>query len=117
MRTRLILFVLVLMALPASAQWTDFPLKSVPRLADGKPDLSAPAPKTREGMPDLSGVWWVRADGNGTSGQPPWFVNLAADSKPGEVTMLFWALAFVREQVMEYVCVENEKSLQHMVGR
>ena len=101
MRTRSILCVLVLMSLPASAQWTDLPLKNVPRLANGKPDLSGPPPRTREGMPDLSGVWWVRArgDGNGNSGQPPWFVNLAADSKPGEVTMLPWALAFVREQV------------------
>jgi hypothetical protein len=101
MRTRLTLCVLVLAALPASAQWTDLPLKSVPRLADGTPDMSAPVPRTREGTPDLSGVWWVRAGGvgNRNSGQPPWFINLAADSKPGDVTMLPWAMGFVKEQV------------------
>jgi hypothetical protein len=99
-RTPLTLCALVLIALPAAAQWTEFPLNNVP-LANGKPNLSAPAPKTREGKPDLSGVWGVRAEGNGNTnaGQPKHFVNLAADSKPGEVTMLPWALAFVKEQV------------------
>ena len=91
---------LVLVSLRAAAQWTDYPLKNVPRLADGRPNLSAPAPKASDGRPDLSGVWWVRAtDANGNSGQPRFFINLAADAKPGEATMLPWALAFVKEQV------------------
>lgn len=89
-------------ALPADAQWTEFPLKNVPRLADGTVDVSAPAPTTREGSPDLSGVWWVRP---GPGEKVPsdqaarYFLNMAADAKPGEVTMLPWALAFVQEQV------------------
>lgn len=100
MRIPLILCALVLFAVPAVAQWTDHPLKNVPRLANGRPDLSAPAPRTREGKPDLSGVWWVRDGASGSSGQPSrFFLNLPADAKPGEVTMLPWALAFVKEQV------------------
>jgi hypothetical protein len=102
MRILFALCSLVLMSLTAAAQWTDFPLKNVPRLADGKLNLSAPTPKTPEGTPDLSGVWWVRpsSEDKGTSGQQPrWFINLAADAKPGDVTMLPWALAFVKEQV------------------
>src|SRR5688500_16270208 len=100
MRAPLVLGALVLMSLPAAAQWTDHPLKNAPRLADGKPNLSAPAPKAGDGKPDLSGVWWVRStDANGDPGQPRFFINLAADAKPGEAAMLPWALEFVKEQV------------------
>jgi hypothetical protein len=101
MRTPLTLFAIVLMSLPAAAQWTDLPPKNLPRLADGKPNLSAPAPKASDGKPDLSGVWWVRGnpDASGNPGQPRFFINLAADAKPGEVTMLPWALEFIKEQV------------------
>ena len=44
-----------LMAL--SGQWLNTPTTGVPRTADGKPDLNAPAPKAADGHPDLSGVW------------------------------------------------------------
>ena len=41
----------------ASGQWLNTPTTGVPRTADGKPDLNAPAPKAADGHPDLSGVW------------------------------------------------------------
>ena len=47
----------ILFALTASAQWAKFPTPGVPRGPDGKPNLSAPAPKTADGKPDLSGIW------------------------------------------------------------
>src|SRR5258708_11713838 len=42
---------------PLSAQWLDYPTPGIPRLADGKPNLTAPAPRTSDGKPDLSGIW------------------------------------------------------------
>ncbi len=42
-----------------SAQWINYPTPGIPRTKDGKPDLSAPAPKTREANPDLSGIWKI----------------------------------------------------------
>jgi hypothetical protein len=48
---------LVLVASLAEAQWIKLALPGTPRTADGRPDLSAPAPKVGDGTPDLSGVW------------------------------------------------------------
>jgi len=41
---------LLVAALPgaSSAQWLDYPTPGVPRTADGKPNLSAPTPRTAE---------------------------------------------------------------------
>lgn len=44
----------------AGAQWLDYPTPGIPRTADGKLNLSAPAPKTADGKPDLSGLWRVK---------------------------------------------------------
>jgi len=38
-------------------QWLRYPTAGVPRKADGKPNLGAPAPKLPDGKPDLSGIW------------------------------------------------------------
>ena len=42
---------------PASAQWLHYPTPDVPRTADGKPNLAAPAPRLSDGKPDFSGLW------------------------------------------------------------
>jgi hypothetical protein len=51
------LALLVVAPLSAEAQWLNGPTPGIPRLADGKPDLNAPAPRASDGKPDLSGVW------------------------------------------------------------
>jgi hypothetical protein len=40
-----------------STQWVNVPLPGIPRTADGKPNLAAPAPRATDGKPDLSGIW------------------------------------------------------------
>ena len=72
----------IVMSVPLSAQWLNYPTPGVPRLADGKPNLSAPAPKTADGKPDLSGVWMTKGGYTG---------NIAKDLKPGEVSFQPWA--------------------------
>jgi len=64
------------------AQWLNYPVKGTPRLPDGKANLSAPAPKTPEGKPDLSGVWLVK---------PTYIENIAKDLMPGDVPFQPWA--------------------------
>ncbi len=49
--------ILAAMITPLPAQWLNYPAPGIPRSADGKPNLLAPAPKTADRMPDLSGIW------------------------------------------------------------
>ena len=46
-----------LLTVPAAAQWRNVPVDGVPLGPDGKPNLSAPAPRTPYGKPDLSGIY------------------------------------------------------------
>jgi hypothetical protein len=87
--TTLILFASVLAA-EASAQWLNYPTPGVPRMADGKPNLGAPAPRTADGKLDLSGVW--RGPGAGSYDR-----NVARDLKPGDVQP--WAEALYQQRV------------------
>jgi hypothetical protein len=53
---KLIAILLATITLPLSAQWLNYPDSRIPRSKDGKPNLTAPAPRIN-GKPDLSGVW------------------------------------------------------------
>jgi len=76
----------------AHAQWEPYPWKHMPRTADGKVDLNAPAQRTSYGKPDLSGFWMPE---NPTKH----LLNLAADLKPDEVPLKPAALALLNERI------------------
>src|SRR6059036_474684 len=80
---------LVLMLVATAAQWLNHPTPGIPRLPDGKPNLSAPPPRLADGHSDLSGIWDV--------GNMLYFHDLARGLKPGEVQLTPWAAA-VRKQ-------------------
>jgi hypothetical protein len=75
----------------ADAQWLNHPTPGTPRLPDGRPNLSAPAPRTADGKPDLTGVW--RGAG------PLYRFNIAQDLKPADVQP--WAEALFLQRVRD----------------
>ncbi len=54
--------VALLMPRGAEAQWLNYPDPRIPRTVEGKPALTAPAPRAFDGKPDLSGVWHVQSE-------------------------------------------------------
>lgn len=78
--------VLLLSAPFAHAQWIKIPSDGVPRTADGKVNMTAPAPHLADGRPDLTGIWNPR--------NTKYLNNLAADYKPDELQMTPSAEAF-----------------------
>ena len=79
--------ILILICAPLHAQWAKVPAPKIPRGPDGKPNLSAPAPRLADGHPDLSGIW----EPNGNK----YVLNVAADLKPSDVPYQPWAKAVV----------------------
>jgi hypothetical protein len=73
MRVRAVLLgIIVAGAMPfANAQWLNYPVTGIPLKRDGKPDLTAKAPRAANRRPDLSGVWQI---------EPP---------QPGEIERLY----------------------------
>jgi hypothetical protein len=49
------------------AQWLNYPAPGVPRLPNGKVNLAAKPPRTPDGKPDLTGVWYPNILASDTS--------------------------------------------------
>ena len=104
----------------ANAQWLNHPDPRIPRTRDGKPNLSAPAPRASNGKPDLSGVWQTHGSQRGEALRvagaaanlvdpgvdlqtySKYFLNVLADFKPGEEPMRPEAAALFAQRAQTY---------------
>jgi hypothetical protein len=69
----------------AAAQWLNYPASGIPRLPDGKPNLSAPAPRDADGKPDLSGIWFIDQTPEGAFGERP--LALRSEVNPEDIVL------------------------------
>jgi hypothetical protein len=88
-----VMFAVLLLVAAADAQWLNHPSPAIPRLSDGSPNLSAPAPKAPDGKPDLSGIWAAECavQGRDACFTRSLFFDLAKDLNPTDVQMTPWA--------------------------
>jgi hypothetical protein len=68
-----------------AAQWLNYPAPGVPRLPDGKPNLSAPAPKAADGRPELDGIWFIDDTPLGEFGERP--IALRSEIHPEDIVL------------------------------
>ena len=95
--------VLVFATGAAYGQWLHYPTAGIPRTRDGKPNLSAPAPRGRDRKPDFTGLWIPANDPDtkGTNGEllPKLFIDISSGTKEGEFSMQPGAEALLKERL------------------
>ena len=80
MRLTLVILAALFASDHVAAQWLKDPTRGVPRKADGKVNMAAPAPRMANGRPDLSGIWMTAEPNRETRGAAP------ASDEPGDAT-------------------------------
>lgn len=114
-RSLLAAVVLLLCQGAVSAQWISHRSPGVPRLANGRPNLKAAAPRSRDGHPYLSGIWYLHFDACSPFGcadyqAGPEFFNFGA-TLPGGLPYQPWAAALVKERMAAFAKIIQTPNL------
>jgi hypothetical protein len=110
------LAVSAILSLPIDAQWLGYPTPRIPRMRDGKPNLTASTPRGRDGKPDLSGLWATEpapaelrarlipdvTDGAGEEPLSQYFINIFSDFEAGGEPVRPEAAAALKERAAAF---------------
>ena len=88
--------IFTLVSVPLAAQWLHYRTPGIPRASDGKPNLSAPAPRTAGGKPDLTGLWETPLD----SAVGNIALRNAGDLKPADIQP--WAQKLLKQRAENF---------------
>lgn len=88
----------------ANAQWVNYPTAGIPRTSDGKPDLTAPAPKNADGKIDVSGIWLHLPGENAPKSNPGGLPGTVFYfMEPGaQISYQPWAEALYKKRAAEF---------------
>ena len=104
-------------SVPLASQWLRHPTPGIPRLPDGTPNLFAPVPRVADGRPDLTGVWEVLGDlVMPTDGRirSKYVYNIGVDLPGGTAPFQPWAReVWTARQTALGVGAPSEKCLPH----
>jgi len=99
-----LVLVLTAFGATASAQWLNYPAPGIPRLPDGKPNLSAPVPRTANGKPILDGIWFVDETPLGEFGERP--LALRSEINPEDIVLTPEGEALQRRKKDDYASAQ-----------
>jgi hypothetical protein len=110
---RVIVAGVMLLSLTARGQWLHYPSAGIPRTPDGKPNLSAPAPK-KDGNPDLSGIWRIARPPSIPAGTGS-YASLQYWTKEGvDISFQPWAEALYKQRYASFGAGRpSERCLPH----
>ena len=100
---------IIAMSVMLAAQWPSYPAAGLPRGADGRVTLTAPAPRTPDGKPDLSGVWNYAGVLGFRGGPPP-----PPPGTPPQAT--FWNIEAGIKEGLPFTPYGAELRKQRMAG-
>jgi hypothetical protein len=101
--------IVAILAAPVSAQWIHYPTAGVPKTSGGVPNLSARTPRTAKVTERFRRPNYGSLEIDVTVDDPK------AYTKPWTIT--FKQPIVLNTEMMDEICLENEKSVQHLVGK
>jgi hypothetical protein len=99
-------FLLAVVCLPVAGQWLHYPTAGIPKGPDGKPRLNAPAPRSVDHHPDLTGLWSAEKKPCPPGGCADMMINDQfmdiGYGIPGGLPLQPWAAELLKQRTLDF---------------